>query len=72
MSGSTLNKLLFEKEMTPAGLAKALGLDRATVSRWCHGRVPAVRVVAVERITGIPRELIRPDVFGDRQSEPAQ
>lgn len=42
-------------------LSKALGLSRAAVSQW--STVPVGRLLDVERITGIPREQIRPDLF---------
>jgi hypothetical protein len=37
------------------------GLTRQAVSQW--KRVPALRVAQVERITGIPPERLRPDIF---------
>ena len=46
-------------------LSLALGLSRAAVSNW--KRIPAERVLEVERVTGIPRHELRPDlaaVFG--------
>jgi DNA-binding transcriptional regulator YdaS (Cro superfamily) len=43
-------------------LSKSLGLSRGAVSQW--DRVPIERVVAVEKLTGIPRAELRPDVFG--------
>jgi DNA-binding transcriptional regulator YdaS (Cro superfamily) len=44
-----------------AKVAQGLGLTRASVVKW--QQVPAERVVDIERITGIPRELLRPDLF---------
>ncbi len=44
-----------------AQIAQELGLTRAAVVTW--DRVPAERVVAVEQITGIPREQLRPDLY---------
>ncbi|WP_018900390.1 Cro/CI family transcriptional regulator [Rhizobium sp. 2MFCol3.1] len=47
----------------PAALAKALGgVTSQAVSQW--KKVPAERVLDVERITGISRHELRPDVFG--------
>lgn len=43
-------------------LSKALGLSRAAVSQW--SKVPIERLADVERLTGIPRRELRPDVFG--------
>lgn len=45
-----------------AQIAAALGITHAAVRQWGE-RVPAERVVEVERITGIPREALRPDLY---------
>jgi DNA-binding transcriptional regulator YdaS (Cro superfamily) len=47
----------------PASLARQLCIKRQAVHKWT--RVPADQVIAVERITGISRHELRPDVFGD-------
>ena len=44
-------------------LAKLLGLSRGAVSLWC-GVIPPLRVNDVARVTGVSRELLRPDLFG--------
>lgn len=41
-------------------IARELGLAPSSVWRWAE--VPAERVVDVERITGIPRHVLRPDL----------
>lgn len=48
-----------------AALGRELGITRSTVWEWFRdgGRVPAERVVEVERLTGIPRERLRPDLY---------
>ena len=43
-----------------AKLARKLGITAQALSQW--DRVPAVRVLDVERITGIPRHELRPDM----------
>lgn len=43
-------------------LGKLLGIKHTSMYRWIH--VPANRVLDFERISGIPRETLRPDVFG--------
>lgn len=50
-------------------VAAEIGVTQATWSRWesQSRRVPAERVADVERMTGIPRDHIRPDIFGARQ-----
>ena len=45
-----------------AALAAGLGITHAAVCQWGE-RVPADRVVQVERLTGIPREALRPDLY---------
>lgn len=56
----------------PSKLAKALGITSQAVSQWrC---VPAGYVMAVERLTGISKHKLRPDVFGlepDKKGEAA-
>lgn len=43
-----------------------LGLSRAAVSQW--KQIPLNRVRDVERLTGVSRHRLRPDVFGTRPS----
>lgn len=52
--------------------ARALGImNPSVIANWrTRGRVPAERVLEVERITGIPREQLRPDIFGPPPGEP--
>jgi len=44
-----------------AALAKALNKTRAGVWQW--KKVPAERVLAVERVTGVSRHELRPDLY---------
>lgn len=46
-------------------LARRLGISQPSVSNWT--RVPADRVVAVERITGVPRAQLRPDLYSEQE-----
>lgn len=47
----------------PAALAKVIGgISPQAVSQW--KKIPAERVLEVERCTGISRYDLRPDVFG--------
>lgn len=57
---------------TPGMLAKVasgIGVTRAAVCKW--KQVPAHRLVEVERITGIPREALRPELYTRPRSEEA-
>lgn len=42
-------------------LGRRLGISHAAISQWDN--VPAHRLVDVERVTGISREQLRPDLF---------
>jgi TorA maturation chaperone TorD len=45
-------------------LARRIGISQPSVSNW--SRVPAERVLSVEAATGVPRTLLRPDLYADR------
>lgn len=57
-------KLLRAAGMSQKQLAKILNISQPTVSRWDVHGVPAERLAVVERVTGIPRAKLRPDLFG--------
>ena len=42
-------------------LARALGLTRQALTPW--RQVPLRHLLAIERITKVPRELLRPDLY---------
>ena len=46
---------------TKAALAEALGLTPQAVSGW--DKIPLSRLLDVERVTGVPREKLRPDLY---------
>lgn len=62
-----------------SGLSQLFG-GRPTpqaISQW--QRVPSGRVIEVERLTGVPRQVLRPDLYppiaspdGDASNEPAE
>src|SRR5689334_8742814 len=45
-------------------LARRIGVSQPSVSNWA--RVPSERVVSVEAATGVPRQILRPDLYGER------
>lgn len=54
----------------PAALAKAIGgVTSQAVSQW--KKIPAERVLDIERLTGISRHELRPDVFGEAPAREA-
>lgn len=42
-------------------LARALGISHQAIVGW--KRVPSERILQVEKVTGIPREELRPDLY---------
>lgn len=47
-----------------SALARALHIKPQAVQRWCAtGRIPAERVLAVEALTGVSRNELRPDIY---------
>jgi len=58
-----LRQWLVANGKTQVWLAGQLGVRQSSVSEYINHRVPAERVAEVSRITGIPREDLRPDVF---------
>lgn len=47
-------------------LAACLGVSPSAISQW--QRVPAERVLDIERITGVKRHELRPDIYPARES----
>ena len=58
-----LYSLLRQREIRPIDLARRVGVNKSAVARWAVRRVPAERVLEVERATGIPRHELRPDLY---------
>jgi DNA-binding transcriptional regulator YdaS (Cro superfamily) len=47
-----------------SALARKLGIAPAAINRWVRqGRVPPLRVLAVEAATGVSRKALRPDIY---------
>lgn len=51
-------------------LGDALGITAQAVQAW--QRVPAERVVEVEKVTGVPREVLRPDLYRRAEAKAAR
>jgi len=54
-------RLAIEAVGTRYQLAKRLGLMPSSVHVW--QRVPLNRILEVERVTGVPREKLRPELY---------
>jgi DNA-binding transcriptional regulator YdaS (Cro superfamily) len=51
--------------LSQSELASRISVTPQAVNQWVRtGRVPAERCMAVEQITGVSRQILRPDVFG--------
>jgi DNA-binding transcriptional regulator YdaS (Cro superfamily) len=57
----TLSDMLKAAGIKSGVLAADLGISHGAVSQWVQ--VPVERVLEVERITGIPRHELRPDIY---------
>jgi DNA-binding transcriptional regulator YdaS (Cro superfamily) len=59
------NKKIIAMAVEAAGgmraLARKLGINYQAIQSW--KRIPAERVLAIETITNIPREQLRPDLY---------
>lgn len=53
--------LAIEKAGGVIRLAEKIGVTKGAVSKW--DRAPVMRVLEIERITGVPRYELRPDVY---------
>jgi|TARA_R110000796_G_scaffold21207_3_gene62514 DNA-binding transcriptional regulator YdaS (Cro superfamily) len=49
------------KALPQSRLAEGLGITTQAISQW--RRVPAERVLSVERLTGVCRQDLRPDLY---------
>jgi len=54
------------RNLTIDEVAAQFDVDRTTIIRWEKGapNIPVKRLNEAERITGIPRQKLRPDIFG--------
>jgi DNA-binding transcriptional regulator YdaS (Cro superfamily) len=54
-------KLAIEQAGGYRALARKLGIRYQSIQSW--QQIPAERVIAVEKITGLAREMLRPDIY---------
>lgn len=55
------------KKLSLQSFGAMFGVNKTTVRYWERRGVPPERVLEIEKVTGIPREQLRPDVFGAAQ-----
>lgn len=69
MESASLKELFLTRGFKLAQIARALDIDKATMTRWTQSRIPAERVHDVEKITGVSREVLRPDLWPREAAE---
>ena len=65
MDTQLFEELLNGAGTNQAGLAQRVGVSRQLINKWKTVEVPATHVIKLEKVTGVPREKIRPDVFDE-------
>ena len=48
-------------------LAKRLGISRQSLNSWRLKGIPAERALEFSKVTGLPRSLVRPDLYPQDQ-----
>lgn len=46
-------------------LSKLAGVSEVAVHKWIYDEIPPERAIEVERLTGVSRRILRPDIFND-------
>ncbi len=54
-------KIAVQKAGSVQALARRLRISRQAVDKWTQ--IPVNRIAAISRLFGIPREVLRPDIF---------
>ena len=54
-------RLAIEAVGTRYRLSKLLGLSTTSTQNW--DRIPLTRILEVEKVTGVPREKLRPELY---------
>ncbi len=60
-----------QKTMSLPTLAKKIGLSKAAVYAWRKNGIPVERVIQIEKITGVSRHNLRPDIFDNNEGRAA-
>lgn len=72
MSEVSLKELFHSSGVTLANIAREIGVNKSALTRWAKRKIPAERAVDIARVTGIPRHLLRPDLWSDEtRTDPA-
>lgn len=61
MTNLDILQLAIKKAGGMRALGRALGINYQAIQSW--NKIPAERIVDIERVTGVPREQLRPDLY---------
>jgi DNA-binding transcriptional regulator YdaS (Cro superfamily) len=61
LSGADGLKIAIKTAGGLRALARLIGITHQAVAQW--DKIPAERVIEMERLTGVPRSVLRPDLF---------
>lgn len=64
MKKKTPGELVLEALGGPSATARIFGISPWAASKW-RKRIPAERVIKLEKVTGINRRILRPDLYPD-------
>jgi transcriptional regulator with XRE-family HTH domain len=64
MNPNPITKYRADKNLSLEALGDLFNVNKSTVLRWEEGQVTAERAVEIEAVIGIPRQKLRPDIFG--------
>lgn len=56
-------KLAIKAAGGPVSLSRRIGITSQAIAQW--RKCPPLRVLDVEKATGVPRTLLRPDIYPD-------
>ncbi|WP_086640080.1 helix-turn-helix transcriptional regulator [Acetobacter okinawensis] len=65
----SLREIRKSKGLTLGQAAALVGCHLATWQKWEKGQVPPHRAIELEKVLGIPRHILRPDLFANMQRE---
>ena len=65
-AGRLLRAYRIDRHVKAGTLAERIGIDRSTLTRYETDKIaiPPERVLLIEGLTGIPRDALRPDIYG--------
>jgi transcriptional regulator with XRE-family HTH domain len=63
VTSNSIRSFRTSEGLTLEEFASRFGVHKSTALRWEENGVPAERVIAISRVTGIPARELRPDLY---------